>query len=142
MSTLTPNTKVTLSKLLWVGPLTILTSVIANLIVRALALAVFPISPEFMPLATPGPVVAFTIIGVLSAVILFALLGRFTKNPVRLFQVIAAVFLIVSFIPDLALFSAVAAFPGVTVPAVVALMSMHVVAGAITVGLLSRLTQN
>ena len=51
-------------RLLWVGPLAIVASVIANQIVRIIAVSLFNISPEFMALQV-GPPLMFTIMGVL-----------------------------------------------------------------------------
>jgi len=138
-TTLRLNQKVAFSKLLWVGPLAIIVSVLANLILRALAVTALNPSPEFQPLATSGPVIFLTAVGALGAVIAYALVGRFAKQPIRAYHVIAAAALVVSLVPDLMLFSGNAPFGGVTVSAVLVLMAMHVVTWAISVGLLTTL---
>jgi len=117
----------------WAGPLAIIASVVANLIVRFIALAVFDIPGRFSPLANPGPVIALTTLGVAGAVIVFAIVSRFARHPARLFRVIALVVLLLSFLPDLRLLKV----QGATVPAVGTLMFMHIVAAAISVGLLT-----
>jgi uncharacterized membrane protein YhaH (DUF805 family) len=68
----------------------------------------------------------------------FALVGRFAKNPVRTYVIISAVFLVISFLPDIAVTSA--PFPGAGWPYSISLMIMHVVAGFITVYSLIKFT--
>lgn len=81
----------------------------------------------------------FTIIGGLGAVIVFALLGRFARRPITLFQRIAIGVLVVSLIPDLLLLNG--GMPGASVGAVAALMLMHVVAWAIIVRVLTTMAR-
>lgn len=126
-------------RLLWVGPLTIIAAVVANQIVHFLAIALFNISPEFPPLQ-PGPPIAFTIMGVLGAVIVFAIIGRLSRRPIGLFRRIALVVLVLSFIPDIALLLT-GAMPGTSLVAVGTLMLMHTVAWAITVWMLTTLAR-
>src|SRR5262245_59290416 len=126
-------------RLLWVGPLTIIVAVIANQVVQLLALSLFNISPEFPPLQS-GPPVAFTIMGVLGAVIVFAIVGRLARRPIRLFRRIALVVLLLSFLPDIALL-ATGALPGTSLVAVGTLAVMHVVAWAISVWMLTTLAR-
>jgi uncharacterized membrane protein YhaH (DUF805 family) len=68
----------------------------------------------------------------------FALVGRFAKNPVRTYFIISFVFLVISFLPDIAAVSM--PMPGAGWPCSITLMVMHVVAGVITVLMLTRLT--
>jgi hypothetical protein len=70
----------------------------------------------------------------------FALVGRFAKNPIRAYLIISSIFLVISFLPDIAAVSA--PFPGTGWPYSITLMIMHVVAGFITVFMLLRLTFN
>lgn len=133
----TSNRQVALGRLLWAGPLTIVAATIASVLIQQIAVALLNPDPAFLPL-TMAPPIAFTVIGVLGAVIVFGLIGRFAKNPVALFQRVALIVLIVSFIPDIMML--VTGFnPGTTVANVVVLMIMHVVAWVITVQMLTRL---
>jgi uncharacterized protein DUF6069 len=84
--------------------------------------------------------VILTLILCTGAVLVFALVGRFAKNPVRTYLIIAAIFLVISFLPDLAAVSA--PFPGAGWPYSITLMIMHVMAGFITVSMLIKLTVN
>lgn len=134
----TSNRQVSLGRLLWAGPLTIVVATIASVLIQQIAVALLNPDPAFLPL-TMAPPIAFTVIGVLGAVVVFGLIGRFSKNPVALFQRVALIVLIVSFIPDIMML--VTGFnPGTTLANVVVLMIMHVVAWAITVQMLTRLT--
>jgi len=123
-------------RLLWVGLLAIIASVAANVLVRLLAVATLNLSPDSLELLDYGGVIGLTVLGVLGAVIVFALLERFAKRPILMFKRIAAVALVLSFVPDVLLL--VASVPGATAVSVGVLMSMHVVAWAISVGLLTR----
>jgi hypothetical protein len=130
--------RVSLSRLLWVGPLTIVAATIVSVIIQQLAAAVLRPDPAFMPLSLMPPII-FTIVGVLGAVIVFALVARFARNPIPLFQRIALITLVVTFIPDILML--ITGFnPGTNLANVLALMLMHVVAWAITVGMLTRLS--
>jgi hypothetical protein len=134
-----PTARVSFSRLLWVGPLAIVAATVANVILQQLAVAVLRPDPAFMPLTLMSPIV-FTVVGVLGAVIVYALVGRFARNPVPLFRRIALITLVISFIPDILML--VTGFnPGTTLANVVVLMLMHVVAWAIAVGMLTRLAR-
>jgi Family of unknown function (DUF6069) len=124
-------------RLLWVSLLAIIASVAANVLVRLLAAATLNLSPASLELLGYGSIIVLTTLGVLGAVILFALLVRFARRPILMFKWIAAVALLLSFVPDVLLL--VASVPGATAVSVGVLMSMHVVAWAISVGALITL---
>ena len=128
-----------LKKLWWVGPLTVLAAIIGVLIVRAIAMLI--LQPPYAPgLAMAMVPIVLTVVLCTGAVIVFALVGRFAKNPVRTYIIISSVFLVISFLPDVAVASA--PFPGAGWPYSITLMIMHVVAGFITVYTLIKLTAN
>ena len=112
---------------------TILGAVAANLVVRAGGLAVFDIPPEFEPLATAGPTVFLTVVGVAAGLGVAVAVEQLSERPVPLFRGIVAVALLVSLLPDLWMLtdSGSEALPGVTVPAVVTLMLQHAAAAAV-----------
>jgi hypothetical protein len=128
---------VQLKKLWWVGPLTVLAAIIGVLIVRAIARVILPApyAPGLEMIMIP---IVLTLVLCVGAVIVFALVGRFAKNPIRTYVIISAVFLIISFLPDIAVVSA--PFPGAGWAYSITLMIMHVVAGFITVYMLIKLT--
>ena len=126
------TSSIQLKKLWWVGPLTVLAAIIGVLIVRVIARAILP--PPYAPgLAMIMIPIVLTLILCTAAVIVFALVGRFTKNPIRTYIIISFVFLAISFLPDLAVPSMGAAMPGANWGYAITLMIMHVVAGFITV---------
>jgi len=126
-----------LRKLWWVGPLTVLSAIIGVLIVRAIAMAILP--PPYGPgLAMVMIPIVLTLVFCTGGVVVFALIARFAKSPVRTFIIISVVFLVISFIPDLLVVSA--PMPGAGWPYTLTLMIMHVVAGFITVFMLVKLT--
>ena len=131
--------RVAYSRLLWVGPLAIVAAVVANLIVRTVAVAALRPDPRFMPLSLVMPIV-FTTIGVLGATIVYAVVGRFSRRPVTLFRRIALVTLVVSLIPDFLLLGG--GMPGASIATVAPLIVMHVVAWAIAVRLLTTLARS
>lgn len=135
------TSSVQLKKLWWAGPLTVLAAIIGVLIVRALARVILPApyAPGLEMIMIP---IVLTLVLCTAAVIVFALVGRFAKNPVRTYIIISAVFLIISFLPDLAVPSMGGTMPGATWGYAITLMIMHVVAGFIMVYMLIKLTTN
>jgi hypothetical protein len=126
-----------LKKLWTAGPLTVFAAVIGVLIVRSIAMAILP--PPYAPgLAMITIPIVLTVILCTAAVIVYALVGRFAKSPVRTYIIISSVFLAISFLPDIGV--AFAPFPGAGWPYSITLMVMHVVAGIITVYTLIKLT--
>lgn len=73
--------RVSLARLLWVGPLTIVAAVVANVAFVAAANPLFGVAPDFPALAKEA-VAAFTAVGVLLAVVVFALVARFAQRPI------------------------------------------------------------
>jgi hypothetical protein len=131
------NSSIQIKKLWWVGPLTVLAAVIGVLIVRNIAMAMLP--PPYAPgLAMILIPIVLTVILCTAAVVVYALVARFTKNPVRTYVTISSVFLVISFLPDIAAVSA--PMPGAGWPYSITLMIMHVIAGFITVYMLIKLT--
>lgn len=128
-----------LKKLWWAGPVTVLAAILGVLIVRAISMAILP-APYAPGLAMIMLPIILTLVLCTGAVVLFALVGRFAKNPVKAFLIISSIFLVISFLPDIAAVSA--PFPGAGWPYSITLMVMHVVAGFITVYMLLKLTVN
>jgi len=131
------SSSIQLKKLWWAGPLTVLAAVIGVLIVRVIARAILtpPYAPGLEMIMIP---IVLTVILCTGAVFVYALVGRFAKNPVRTFIIISSAFLVISFLPDFGVVSA--PFPGAGWGYAITLMIMHVVAGFITVYMLIKLT--
>ena len=121
-----------------VGLGTVAAAVIANLLVYALGSAVVGYDPEFIVLANPSGTILFTVVPAIVAVLLYAVLMRFSGNPARIFTNIAVVVLIVSLIPDLIYIPSV---PGATSGQTAILMVMHVVAASVIVWMLTNFTR-
>ena len=106
-------------------------AIVAVLLVRAAALAIWPDAALFQPLDSAARAAIFTLVPALIATGLLAWLARRTDDPVRTFLWISLAALLLSFVPDYLqplpnrtfIASTIAAFP-------------HVVAAAIIVPLL------
>lgn len=133
------STRIPFNRIFITGLLAIVAAALANTVVRFITVMLFGIDPAFGPLQLMTPIM-FTVIGVLGGVIVFAILSRTVQRPVHAFRIVALGVLLVSLIPDVLLFFADATLiPGITVPGILALMVMHFVSWAITVGFLSPL---
>jgi hypothetical protein len=133
-----PSEKVAgFSRLWWVGLLVIVVATVVNIVLALGATALIPGLAAFSPLGV-GPIGFFTFVGALGAVIVFALLGRFARRPVRLFRIVAITVLVLSLIPDILMLSQ-PLFPSTTPASVTVLMCLHVVVAAICVGMLTTL---
>ncbi len=129
-STSYPVKRIAWSRLLLAALVVMVGSVIVNVLIRIIAFAILPIPAGFFQLQTPAPIIAFTIFGTLGASIVFALMNRFARNPMRLFRIVALVVLVLTLIPDLLLLSS----PSATFAAVATLMLMHIVTCFICIG--------
>ena len=126
-----------LRRLLWLGPLTVVASILGVLVVRVIAVAV--LRPDPMPISLSWALPSlFTAVLATAAVVVFGLVARFAKNPLRTYQIVAFVALLISFLPDLGY--AGSRIPGASWPVALFLMLMHVVAWAICVSMLTRLS--
>jgi hypothetical protein len=107
-----------------------LAAVVVNVIVRALAIALFDIPDTFEHIALRAVIVS-TLIGVVAAAFVYALVARLAADPVRTFTIVAAVALVLSLAAPLSLGFDEAAAVGT-------LMLMHVLTAAIVVGVFTR----
>ncbi len=123
-------------RLLAVGGAAVIASTIANVLVARTLASLLQVPAAFTPLQTVS-VASLTVIGAAGAVLAFAALIRLRPDPVRAFIVVAAIALLVSWAPDLAVYAA-GAFPGTTAAGIASLMSLHVVAAGLAVFLLGR----
>ena len=117
---------VSIWRLLWVGPLTVIASLAAVLIVRIAAFASVELNGDYPPL-TPTGLSIFTTFFVSLAVFVFAVVIKTARTPIRTYRRIAIVALVLSFIPDLFL-PGQEGVPGATWNAAIVLMIMHVAA--------------
>ncbi len=137
-----PKGEVAVYKIWWVGPLAIVAAIVANLVARGIVLALVDVPAEFPPLQSPT-IVFFTTIGVGLGALVFALIGRRAKRPIRTFRIVALVALVVSILPNLSLMAnpAGAPFPGATSQGFGLLIVFHVVAAVAAVATLTTLAR-
>ncbi len=128
------SSKISNQRLLWAGAVTAVAVAAANTVVRFVAAATLQPDPAFVPLGPVTPAI-FSLLGVLGAVLLLGVIGRFSRRPLWLFQRIVLIALPLTWLPDIMLLFA-SAFPGANLANVLVLMLMHVVAVA---GLLTLL---
>jgi ABC-type Na+ efflux pump permease subunit len=77
-------------------------------------------------------VVAMSAVGAVAGTLVYAFVGRFVRRPVRVFRLVSAVALVLSFVGPLTI-------PGAPAAMVAALLLMHTIAAVAVVGLLTTL---
>jgi hypothetical protein len=115
----------------------IVASIVVNLLIMAMTRALFPIPAEFLPLSAP-PIILFTTFFIAIAGLVFLLVDRLSRNPVRAYTIVAVIALVLSLVPDFGLLANPAGMPGATPAGVWGLIAMHVVSAVITVVALTR----
>jgi len=134
-STAIPTERIALGRLWWASLLAGIAAIVANVVVYFIASAAGAIPQSVLIPGMNQPITVVLVIlnsfvpAILAAVLL-ALLNRFTRRPVRIFRIIAAVLLVLSFANPLTL-------PGAPLAMILALDLMHIVAAAIIVGVLT-----
>lgn len=119
------------SRIYWLGPLTIVSSIAAVLATRWVGLGLVTLPQRFDPLDV-GPTVVDTFVLVTIAVFVFTTVAvGANERPRRRFRVVAFACLLASFVPDLLMAAAW--------PLKLLLMAEHVTAWLVTVELLTRL---
>ena len=119
-----PSERIAYRRLWWVGLLVIAAATVVNGLVRLAALRLIDVDPAFMPLQSAS-FIPFTVVGTGAGVLVYALLGRLSRRPVFTFYIVAAVALVISYLPDLAM---LAGMPGATPATVGVLMLLVTVA--------------
>jgi hypothetical protein len=113
----------------------VLVATVANVLIAMALRNGLGVPAAFQPLSAPA-VASLTIVGMIGATLVFAWVAR-TQDPRRTFVLIATAGLIVSWLPDLAIW-ATAVFPGTTTAGILSLMALHVVAAGLAVAVLLR----
>lgn len=139
ISTIT-HENIALRKLVWVGPLTIISAVIANLIIRTIAVAFFGVPGTFQYFQA-AYIITSTIIYLLLALIAFVLVSRFARRPIRFYRVLAFVALLISFLIPVMALSGSLPIPGMSETIFWTMIVMHIVSAIIAVALLTTLSR-
>src|SRR5215207_11467692 len=92
---------VSFTRLLWVGPLTVVVALVVNLVIKTLVQALNPSLAEMGQLGRS--LIILTLEGAILAVIVFALMVWLVPHPIRWFRIVAVIALLLSLIPDLLL---------------------------------------
>jgi len=122
--------------LLVVGAGLVLMATVANTLIAMALRNGLRVPAAFTPLSTPA-VASLTVVAMIVATLVFAWVAQTQAEPRRTFVLVATVGLIVSLLPDLAIW-AMAVFPGTTTTGILSLMALHVVAAGFAVGILLR----
>ena len=130
--------RVAWGRLVPAGLLAALVAAAANAAVY-LAAAAAGAMPQEVVVNGQGPitlpmVAATSAFGAVAGTVVYALVGRVARRPVRVFRVVAAAALVLSFVGPLTI-------PGAPGAMVATLLLMHAVAAAVVVGLLTTLAR-
>ncbi|MBV9787261.1 MAG: hypothetical protein JOZ51_03745 [Chloroflexi bacterium] len=137
-STVGNSRNVNWSRYALVGIATIVAAVLANLVVYYIGSAIVGYNPDFVVLSTNGGTIIFTLVPAIVAVLLYAILLRFTRQPERIFTIISVIVFIVTLIPD---FTYIPSVPGSSNPQTAILVIMHVVAAVVITWMLTKLSR-
>jgi len=118
----------------FVGLAAAMAAAIANVFVFVIGDAVVGYDPDFVELGSAIGTGIFTFALAIIAVLVYAVLLRRSRNPVRRFTIISAVVLVLSIIPD---YTYIPSQPGATTAQASVLALMHVVAAAVIVWVLT-----
>jgi len=124
------------SRFALVGPGTVLAAVAANALCYFIAGTVVAYNAEFLPLASVGGAIIMTLAPAIVAVVLYAVLLRFTCRPARIFAITSVVVFIISLVP---VFTYIPTVPGVTNAQIAVLVIMHGVAAYVIVSMLTSI---
>jgi hypothetical protein len=92
---------VAFTRVLWVGPLTVVVALLVNLAIKTLLQAINPSLAEMGQLGRP--LIILTVEGAILAVLVFALMVWLVPHPIRWFRLVAVIALLLSLLPDLLL---------------------------------------
>lgn len=130
--------RVTWGRLVLVALLAAVAAAAANAVVYLVAASVGAM-PQDIVVNGQGPitlpiVAAMSAQGAVAGAVVYALISRFARRPVRVFHVVAAVVLVLSLVPPFTITGAPSSM-------ILALELMHVVAAVVIVGLLTTMAR-
>ena len=109
---------------------------VVNGLIAAIARGPLDASSDFQPL-TPGAFVFWSVIGAVVGALGWSLIQRRAQNPARLLRVLVPTVLVLSLVPDVAIW-AQDSMTGINTTGVLALMAMHVATAAVLVPVFKR----
>jgi hypothetical protein len=115
-----------------------LAAAVVNLFIHTIAVAFFGVPAAFTYLQAPF-VIGSTVVYLGLALVVFVLVGRFARCPMRFYRVLALVALLVSFLNPLLALAGLFPAAGMTLSIFWTMILMHTVTALITVSLLTRL---
>jgi len=131
---------VALRKLIWVCPLAIVAAVIANLIIRTIAVSIFGVSQTFQYLQA-SYIIGGTLVYLLVALLAFVLVNRVARRPIYAYRLLALVALCLSFLSPVMALTGLFPAGGMNLTIFWTMIVMHIVSAAIIVSLLTTLTR-
>jgi hypothetical protein len=140
MTALYQQEHVALRKLWWIVPLTILVAALANSLVRAVVVTFFGVAETFEYLQF-SYIIGSTFVYVLLALLVFLLVGRFARRPLRFYRILALVALCVSFLSPVMLLTGQMPAVGMTIGIFWTMVTMHIVSALIVIGLFTILAR-
>lgn len=140
MATTLPREQVAPRKLVWVGPLTIIVAVIANLMIRTIAVTFFGI-PETFQYLQASYVIGSTIVFLLIALLAFVGVSHFARRPIRFYRILVLITLCVSLLSPVMALVGLFPAPGMSLSIFWTMIVMHIVSAVIVVGLLTTMTR-
>ncbi len=130
--------RIPVNRILRAGLVAAVLAAIVNGIISQIARALLDAPDAFAPLQLPA--VIFSTVGfILIGTLVFLGISRFARRPVRVFQIVAVIALLLSFSNPLFILNSTSdRFAGMTGSIIAALLLMHTAAAAITITILSR----
>jgi hypothetical protein len=93
--------RVSFARLLWVAPLTLVSALVVNLLIKFVAETLDPSLARMGQLQTP--LVSLTLQGAIGAVVVFAIMAAVVPRPILCYRILAVLALLASVVPDIAL---------------------------------------
>ncbi len=126
------------SRIWWAGLLTVLAVTVVNSLLDLAAVVLFAVPDQFEPLQL-WAVIFTSVLVVIGATGVFAIVARFAQRPLTLFRRISWTVLAVSLLPLIPMLLIEPAwYPGTNLQTIGTLVAMHVLTAAITVALLTK----
>lgn len=140
MTSIPTQERVALHKLWWVAPLTIVVAILANSLIRLIAVTFFGVSETFQYMQM-SYIIGSTILFSLLALLAFVLVGRSARRPMQFYRKLALVFLGISLLSPIMALSGLMPTSGMTLSIFFTMIAMHIVSAAIVITLFTTLAR-